>query len=144
MLSRMRPDVQPREQPDELEEPEPNDAPAVGYRVAGDLEIRSAELRQELGEARAQIKSLERELWATRKDLRKEKMKLKAALAARGGGGATVGSLAAFLLYGFGLVTSPPILLSLVVIGFVIGAILAPRAANEDDDFPPAPPPRLR
>ena len=117
---------------------------AGGYRVAGDVEFRAAELQQELNDTRARFKALERELWAERKEVRKQKALAKAAvMASRGRGGATLGSLFALVLYGLDIVTSPPILFAIAIAGFALGTIFAPRQEGEDDNFPPAPPPRM-
>jgi hypothetical protein len=115
-------------------------AEPVGYRVAGNLEVRSKELEQDLAIAEARVRSMERELFAARKLVRRRKA---ATAISRGGIGATLASLAAFVLYGVGILTTPPLLLGLIVLGFLFGALVGMRWDTEDDNFPKAPPPRL-
>lgn len=128
-------------------EPEPPVEPpyAGGYRVAANLHVRASELDQELAETRARYKALERELWATRKSARKNRaVAVVAAAASKGGIGATLASLCGIALFFADIATSPPILLGLVVVGYLLGALLNFGAKNEDDDdFPPAPPARM-
>lgn len=132
---------------DEREEPQAEPSASVqarGYRVAGDLEVRAAELQQELTETRARFNVLERELWTARREARKQKALAKAAvMASQGRGGATLGSFLALLLYALDIVTSAPILFAIAIAGFALGVLLAPRQEGEDDNFPPAPPPRM-
>jgi hypothetical protein len=131
-------ETEEEEEDDGFADPEP--PPPAGYRVAGNIEVRSKELEQDLAIAEARVRSMERELFAARKLVRRRKA---ATAISRGGIGATIATLIAFVLYGVGLVTMPPLLLGLVVIGFLFGALAGMRWDNEDDNFPKAPPPRL-
>lgn len=131
---------------EELDATAPDDdvePPRGGYRVAAD-EFRSQELLQELAETKARYKALERQLWAARKSARLGKARATAAvLSSTGGVGATFATIFAGALYLFGIATDPGILLALVVVGFILGAaIFRKRSDDEDDGFPPAPPPR--
>ena len=60
----------------------------------------------------------------------------------RAGLGAAWASLLGIILSLAG-VTSPPILLGLVILGAIFGVIVDALATTPDDDFPDAPPPRL-
>jgi hypothetical protein len=110
--------------------------PQAMYRVAGDLEVRSAELRHEIEEQKATIQRLEREVWTARKLVRNRR---RLAAMATGGLGALIGALfgaAAYFAFG------PPLLvLGMSFLGFLVGLYWA---QPEEDNFPDAPPPRFR
>lgn len=138
MKLRMRPEAE-EESDEEAATEELAARPAGGYRIAGDLEVRSKEIEQELVQTKARLHEMEREVFAARKVVRRRKV---ATAASQGGLGATLMTVIAFTLYGLNVVVSPPVLLGLVLIGFVFGALLGMRW-DRDDDFPSAPPPRM-
>lgn len=114
--------------------------PIGGYRVAGDLEVRSKELEQDLVVLRERYKALEREVWAARRTLRRAKA---ARAISVGGLGATVATVLALVLHAADLGARPSLLLAIVILGYVLGAIAGMRWKNDDDDFPSAPQPRM-
>jgi hypothetical protein len=126
------------------------EAPAVepprlgGYRSPGDIEVRAKELEQALIQVRARNKELELEIWRARKSARSNRALLKTTLVASSAGvGAALASVVALALYSFGIVTSPPLLLGIIVAGTSLRVLLDMRKAGVDDNFPDAPPPRL-
>jgi hypothetical protein len=133
-----------RDEDDAFAEPEdeaaraPEEAPQVAYRVAGDVQVRAAELEQEVVDLKRQMGALEREVWAARK-------KLRAGAAVRstsiGGLGALVGAILGGIAYG--VTDEPRLLVATTIIGFVFGVVGSAPWKPPDDDFPAAPPPRL-
>ncbi|HVJ88612.1 MAG TPA: hypothetical protein VM580_02340 [Labilithrix sp.] len=142
---------EPRERDDAPEAFAPEAVPCAstveplqrGYRVSGDIEVRAKELEHALVELRARHKELERELWRTRKLARTNKaLAIATVTSAKAGLGAAIASPIAMGLYFLSVVTSPPILLGVVIAGALLGVFL--DVSNADDDgFPPPPPPRL-
>jgi len=138
---------------DSVDEPETfarNALPAIeaprlgGYRIAGDLEFRSRELEQELRELRDRFEQQERELWRARRRARRYKAVAVATVkSSKAGVGAALTSVIAMLFYFLEVVTAPPILLGIVLAGGPVGVFLDARNMDEDDGFPPAPPPRM-
>lgn len=142
--------VEPRTRGDEPGAFTRNASPAIeaprlgGYRIAGDLEVRSKELEQELTELRDRYEKRGRELWRSRKRARRYKALAVATIASsKAGVGAALTSVVAMLFYFLDLVTAPPLLLGMVLAGGVVGVLLDARNIDEDDGFPPAPPPRM-
>lgn len=124
----------------ELERSAEGARPIVGYRVAGDLEVRSKHLEQELIDKKRHIRALEREVFALR---RRARGRRALSAAAKGGLGAVAGTLAAMIAYGFGLVETPKALFTFILVSFGFTALLAMRWDPPDDGFPDAPPPRM-
>jgi hypothetical protein len=125
------------EQEEEVLEARVPDIPQTGYRIAGDLEVRVAELRQEAGEQKAKIKQLERELWAARRAVRNQR---KLTALANGGLGALIGILLGAASYAVWAAMIPVVVAPLL--GFIVG--LRWRLPDHDDNFPDAPPPRFQ
>lgn len=123
------------EEEEAYEEPE---APQGGYRVAGDVEVRSKHLEQQLAETKATMRAMERELYSARKTLR---LRRAATAFTNGGVGSALGSVLALLLYGTDIVSSPPLCFAVIVLAFVFGALTGIRFPN--GKFPDAPPPRM-
>lgn len=119
-------------------EAEPRARPPQTYRIAGDIEVRAKELEQELVQAKAKMRAMEREVFAARKVVRRRRG-MRAASA--GGIGALVGSLIGGMAYG--VLDEPALLVAGTVVGFVLAALGAMRWEDPDDKFPDAPPPRL-
>ncbi|MCA9585318.1 MAG: hypothetical protein KC657_08165 [Myxococcales bacterium] len=115
-------------------------AGSPGYRVSGDLHVRSIELEQDLARAKARVLDIERELFATRKVIRRRNAMRATSHA---GLGATMGALLAAVLLAVGAVAAPAPLLGLVFLGFGLGFVAGYRFDPPDDDFPKAPPPRV-
>jgi hypothetical protein len=118
-----------------------SDLPRTGYRVAGNLETRSSSLEQEVGQLRDQVRAMEREMYAARKVVRRRQT-LKAF--ASGGIGTAIALALAMVAYGTGVIGSPSVIFTILIVGFVLGALAGMRWDPPDDDFPAAPPPRIR
>jgi hypothetical protein len=123
-----------------LQAPAPTEAaPAAHYRVAGNLEVRSVELEQELAATRARLAEMERRVWAANAIVRKRRV---ASMLSGGGLGAFVATVGGWVAQP--LLHEPYILLVGSVVGFCVGVVATWRADPPDDGFPPAPPERLR
>ena len=122
---------------DELTEPEPE--PEVGFRTPGAIVVRSAELEQQVGQLRDQVRSMEREVYGARKIVRRRRA---ASAVMTGGVGATLGALIAMVLWLCGGTESAGVVLALVLPGWVFGALVGYKW--DKGDFPDAPPERLR
>lgn len=112
--------------------------PQAAYRVSGDLQVRAMELEQEVGEQRARLRAMEREVFAARRALRNQR---RLRVLGTGGLGALVGAAIGFLLYAF--LGSPAFVTGATVIGFVLALLGGLRWDPPDDNFPTAPPPRM-
>ena len=121
------------------------DVPRLGgYRTAGGLEVRTIELEQELTELRARYREADRERWRARRSARAYKAALVTTIHGSSGGlGAAVASVVALGLHVLDIVTTPSVLLGIVIFGSVLRILLDARHAGIDDDFPEAPPPRM-
>lgn len=126
---------QEEEQADEEPVPE---VPPVAYRVAGDAQVRAAELEQQVDEMKREMRAMEREVYAARRMLR-----ARAAVRATsiGGLGAFVGAILGAIAYGF--VDEPHVILGCTFLGFVFGFLASTPWKPPDDKFPDAPPPRM-
>jgi hypothetical protein len=111
-----------------------------GYRVSGDLHVRSIELEQDLARAQARVLDVERELFATRKVIRRRNA---VRATSHAGLGAAMGAVLAAALLTEGAVITPAPLLGLVFLGLGLGFVAGYRFDPPDDDFPKAPPPRI-
>lgn len=108
------------------------------YRAPPDLEVRVKQLEQELAEARAEIQTHEREVWAARKTLRAQRF---ARSSAKGGYGAVIGSVAGVVA--FVELEQPWFLFAGTILGFVFGGVIGSAwEASGSDNFPNVPPPR--
>jgi hypothetical protein len=134
--------VKPRlhEDDEEEKEEEQEPQPQVPYRVAGDVQVRAAELEQELNDMKRQMRAMEREVYAARKTLR---LRAAAHATSIGGIGALVGSIVGGIAYG--VTDQPAWLVVATIIGFVFGFVsTAPwKSPDGGGDFPKAPPPRM-
>ncbi len=121
------------------------EAPRLGgYRIAGNLELRSRELEQELNELRDRYAQQERELWRARRRARRyEIIAVTTVKSSKAGVGAALTSVLGMLLYFLEVVTAPPILFGIVLAGALVAVFLDAKKMDEDDGFPPAPPPRM-
>lgn len=113
--------------------------PEVDFRTPGGLVGRSAELEQQVGQLRDQVRSLEREVYQARKIVRRRRA-VSAVMTA--GIGATLGALIAAVVWLFGGTESAGVVLALVLLGWIFGGLAGYRW--EKGDFPDAPPERLR
>jgi hypothetical protein len=138
MKPRQAPLEDPSEESDEPDWQEP--APRVAYRVSGDLQVRSAELEQQLAQAKDSLRALEREVYAARKVVRRRR-----ALGATstGGLGALLGAVVGSAIHASGVVDSPHVVSACALVAFVLGALYGYRWDDPDDGFPKAPPPRM-
>ena len=123
----------------------PLEAPRMGgYRISGDLEVRSKELEQELAELRARYREADRDRWQARRSARAYKALAKATFVTSSAGlGASIASVVALVLYLCEMVTAPPFVLSIVIAGTVLRLLVDASKAGIDDNFPPAPGERL-
>jgi hypothetical protein len=138
MVRRLRPEEQACE---ELEgEEEPRAAPAPGYRIAADVQVRAFELEQELRETKAKIRAYEREVFAARRIVRRRRA---VTALSRGGLGAAIGATIGLALHWSELLHVPEAPALCTLVAFVFGALLGMRWDPPDDDFPNAPPPKL-
>ena len=135
MKPRVHEEEQENEERDEESAPE---VPPVAYRVAGDVQVRAAELEQQVDEMKRDMLAMEREVYAARKTLR-----ARAAVRATsiGGLGAFAGALVGSVAYDF--VDEPRIILAATFLGFVFGFLGSTPWKSPDDKFPDAPPPRM-
>ena len=128
------------EQPDEEAEPQSDPAAAIAassYRVSGNLQMRAVELEQELAETKHELRAMEREVYAARARLRKEKALRSANV---GGIGALVGAVLGTV--GYGMTDKPGLVVGAMVLGFVLAFLGSAQWQPPDDNFPDAPPPR--
>jgi F0F1-type ATP synthase assembly protein I len=139
----MPPRLRSEEEEVEREEQTAEDEPLVrvqaegSYRVSGDVQVRAMELEQELGEQKAKVRAMEREVFAARRTLRNQR---RLRVLGVGGLGALVGALLGFVAYvAFG---SPLWVTGTTVVGFFLALLGAARWDPPDDDFPKAPPAR--
>jgi hypothetical protein len=146
---RARAEREADEAPDSFEdpsagEPAPEPPRAGGYRVAAGLEVRSAELEQELGQMKDRLRAMEREVFATRKQLRAatRRRRLVGALMAAGAG-TMIAAVLSLFLYGTGSITSPDAVFAVLGVGFAFGLVLGFKWDRPDDNFPAPPPARL-
>lgn len=140
---RLRTDII-EETSDEPEEAPEQAIPMTGYRVAGDLHVRSAELEQELAEEKERVRDVERKLFAANNRLRRHK---GATAMSHGGIGATLGSFLGTILYGTDVITTPYVLPATVLITFFLGAIvgfrweeLSNKESSKNEQPPQLPP----
>lgn len=102
------------------------------------------ELEQELTKLRSLYTEQSRELWKARKLARRYKAVAVATVtSSKAGIGAALTSVLAMVLFFLDAVTAPPLLLGLVLAGGLVGVLLDTWSGDEDDGFPPAPPPRM-
>lgn len=140
MPRRLRPDEQQTDEELYDEAEERVAAPAPGYRIAGDVQVRSMELEQELLRTKAQLRAFEREVYAARRTLRRRRA---ATALSRGGIGAVLGACVGLAVYWSELLPAPAVPAAFTILAFFFGALLGLRWDPPDDDFPKAPPPRL-
>jgi hypothetical protein len=135
----MKPRVRDDEEDEELPDAQPElENPPVAYRVAGDVQARAAELELKVHEMKREMRALEREVYAARKTLR-----ARAAIRATsiGGLGALAGAILGAFVYA--LADAPSAIVIGAVLGFVFGSLGGATWNPPDDNFPPAPPPRM-
>jgi len=134
-MPRLEEDERAEEQLDEEPVPE---VPPVAYRVAGDSQVRAAELEQEVDELKREMRAMEREVYAARKTLR-----ARAAVRATsiGGLGALVGAILGAIGYDF--IDEPRLILATTFFGFVFGFLAGAPWRPPDDKFPDPPAPRI-
>jgi len=110
-----------------------------GYRVAGDIEVRLKELEAEVTELRARYREADRERWRARRSARTSDALVRKTLEVSAAGlGAALASVVALLLCLLEIVTTPSILLGIVIAGSALRLWVEARKAG-DDNFPPAP-----
>lgn len=133
--SSVKPSPREDEDPREEEEERP---PPVAYRVSGDVQVRAAELEQQVAELKRSLKTAEHEMYKARRIVRARTLLERAST---GGLGALVGSIVGAVVYG--LYDQPFAIPIATVACFGIGYVARSRRDPPDDNFPPAPPARM-
>lgn len=136
-LGDVKPQLREDEQDDEAEARLPDPAVHASYRVSGNLQVRAAELEQELAETKQELRTMEREVYAARAKLRKQTALRGTNV---GGIGALLGAIVGTV--GYGMTDKPGFIVGAMVLGFVLAFLGSAQWRPPDDQFPDAPPPR--